>query len=193
MKSPLRLASDWQTVYNLSEAVLSIDPDNTSATSTIEMSRQLLEVHPVEVEKQPPAVAEQNAAHPDSFAEGRYTVKEFLGEGARKKVYLAHDTVLDRDVAFTLIKTEGLDEDAKRRVVREAQMMGKLGAHTHIVTVHDMGKHEGQQYVVMELMAAGDLADAILAASANRMALRHVVETSKAICRGLEYALPISG
>jgi len=43
---------------------------------------------------------------PTSFANGRYQIKKFLGEGGKKKVYLAHDTVLDRDVAFALIKTE---------------------------------------------------------------------------------------
>ncbi len=53
----------------------------------------------------------------------RYQVKKFLGEGGRKKVYLAHDTVLDRDVAFALIKTEGLDEEGRSRITREAQAM----------------------------------------------------------------------
>ena len=47
---------------------------------------------------------------PTSFANGRYQVKRFLGEGGKKKVYLAHDTLLDREVAFALIKTEGLDD-----------------------------------------------------------------------------------
>ena len=49
---------------------------------------------------------------PASFADGRYQVKKLLGEGGKKKVYLTHDTLLDRDVAFALIKTENLDEDA---------------------------------------------------------------------------------
>jgi ribosomal protein L32 len=35
---------------------------------------------------------------PVDFANGRYQVKKFLGEGGKKKVYLAHDTELDRDV-----------------------------------------------------------------------------------------------
>ena len=45
---------------------------------------------------------------PASFAGGRYQVQRFLGEGGRKRVYLAHDTKLDRDVAIAVIKTEGL-------------------------------------------------------------------------------------
>ena len=76
---------------------------------------------------------------PASFANGRYHVKTFLGEGGKKRVYLAHDTLLDRDVAFALIKTEGLDDEGRLRITREAQAMGRLGTHPHIVTVHDIG------------------------------------------------------
>ena len=45
------------------------------------------------------------ADQPTSFANGRYQVKRFLGEGGKKKIYLAQDTTLDREVAFALIKT----------------------------------------------------------------------------------------
>ena len=72
---------------------------------------------------------------PASFVSGRYEVKRFLGEGGKKRVYLAHDTQLDRDVAFALIKTEGLDDTARQRVTREAQAMGRLGDHQNIVSV----------------------------------------------------------
>lgn len=57
---------------------------------------------------------------PTSFGNGRYQVKKFLGEGGKKRVYLTHDGVLDRDVAFALIKTEGLDETSRTRVSGEA-------------------------------------------------------------------------
>ena len=77
---------------------------------------------------------------PTSFADGRYQVKRFLGEGGKKKVYLAHDTTLDREVAFALIKTDGLDETSRTRIQREAQAMGRLGSHSHIVTVFDQAK-----------------------------------------------------
>ena len=66
--------------------------------------------------------------------------------GGKKKVYLAHDTTLDREVAFALIKTEGLDETSRERIQREAQAMGRLGSHAHIVTVFDLGEENGQPY-----------------------------------------------
>ncbi len=57
---------------------------------------------------------------PLSFADGRQETKEFLGEGGMKKVFKAYDTLLDREVALALIKIEGLDEDSRTRITREA-------------------------------------------------------------------------
>src|SRR3990172_9526446 len=94
---------------------------------------------------------------PASFAGGRYQVKRFLGEGGRKRVYLAHDTKLDSDVAVAVIKTEGLDSDSLTRIRREAQAMGRLRDHPHIVTVFDIGEEAGQPYIVSQYMAGGDL------------------------------------
>ena len=64
---------------------------------------------------------------PTSFAAGRYQVRKLLGEGDKKKVYLAHDTHLDRDIAFAVIRTEGLDAEDRSRITREARVMGRLG------------------------------------------------------------------
>ena len=100
----------------------------------------------------PPHPNSSSRSQPTSFADGRYEVQRFLGEGGKKKVYLAHDSLLDRDVAFALIKTEGLDEAGRTRISREAQAMGRLGSHPHIVTVFDLGLEEGQPYMVSELM-----------------------------------------
>ena len=81
--------------------------------------------------------------HPSSFVAGRYAVRRFLGEGGKKRVYLAHDERLDRDVAFALIKTDGLDEVGRERIVREAQAMGRMGAHPHIVGIYEIGEEAG--------------------------------------------------
>ena len=112
--------------------------------------------NPLGEPNQPDPIPPQRSVvtQPTSFASGRYQVKHFLGEGGKKKVYLAHDTTLDRDVAFALIRTDGLDETSRTRIQREAQAMGRLGSHPHIVTVFDLGDHQGQPFMVTELMAA---------------------------------------
>ncbi|MCH8205932.1 MAG: protein kinase [Chloroflexi bacterium] len=133
---------------------------------------------------QPAPVA---AEMPTSFAGGRYEVKKFLGEGGKKRVYLTHDSVLDRDVAFALIKTEGLDETSRERVSREAQAMGKLGSHPHIHTVFDLGDHQDQPYIVTELMGGGDVEGLIEDAPEHRIPLERAIEIAQQVCRGLEF------
>jgi tetratricopeptide (TPR) repeat protein len=125
---------------------------------------------------------------PTSFANGRYQVKKLLGEGGKKKVYLVHDTLLDRDVAFALIKTEKLDDATRTRVSREARAMGRLGDHPNIVTIHDMGDHEGQPYIVIPVMPGGDVESLIEKAPEHRLPIEQAVGIAKAICRGLEFA-----
>jgi tetratricopeptide (TPR) repeat protein len=125
---------------------------------------------------------------PTSFANGRYHVKKFLGEGGKKKVYLAHDKVLDRDVAFALIKTEKLDDVTRARVSREAQVMGRLGDHPNIMAIHDMGDEKGQPYIVLPIMAGGDVGSLIEKAPDHRLPVEEAVGIAKAVCRGLEYA-----
>ena len=125
---------------------------------------------------------------PSSFADGRYQVKRFLGEGGKKKVYLAQDTTLDRDVAFALIKTEGLDDTSRTRIRREAQAMGRLGSHPHIVTVFDLGQEQEQPYMVTELMGGGDLEGLIEDAEAHRLSLEQAIGIAVETCRGLEFA-----
>ena len=102
---------------------------------------------------------------------GRYQVRRFLGEGGKKRVYLSHDTKLDRDVAFALIKTEGLNAEGEARIRREAQAMGRLGDHPHIVPVYDIGEEGGQPYLVTQLMGGGDVEGLIEKAPDHRVPL----------------------
>ncbi|HEY4712590.1 MAG TPA: serine/threonine-protein kinase, partial [Dehalococcoidia bacterium] len=138
--------------------------------------------------KSPSPSSTPSSPLPTSFANGRYTVKKFLGEGGKKKVYLAHDTVLDRDVAFALIKTEKLDEAARTRIKREAQAMGKLGDHPNIVSIYEMSDEHGQPYIVLPLMAGGDVDGLIEKAPDHRLPLDKALEIAEAVCRGLEFA-----
>jgi len=134
-----------------------------------------------------PEQAPEPSPLPTSFADNRYQIKEPIGEGGRKRVYLAHDTLLDRDVALGLIRTEGLDEDNRLRVTREAQAMGRLGSHQNIVVVHDFGDEDGQPYIVQELMD-GDVADLIEEAEDQRLPIEQVVDIATSVCQGLGFA-----
>ena len=69
-------------------------------------------------------------------------MRRFLGEGGRKRVYLAHDTRLGRDVAVAVIKTEGLDLAGLAARAREAQAMARLGDYPNVVTVFDVGEEQ---------------------------------------------------
>ena len=101
---------------------------------------------------------------------------------------MAHDTVLNRDVAFALIKTEKLDAAARTRIKREAQAMGKLGDHPNVMSIFDFGDHEGQPFIVIPLMSGGDVEGLIKKAPDHRLPLNQSVEIAKSVCRGLEFA-----
>jgi class 3 adenylate cyclase len=115
-------------------------------------------------------------------------VQRFLGEGAKKRVYLARDTRLERDVAIALIKGEGLDEAARARVRREVQTMGRLGDHPDIVTVFDVFDDAGLPCIVSEYMAGGSVEDLLAAAPGHRLPLADVLRLGVQVCRALEHA-----
>ena len=132
-----------------------------------------------------PAEDATDTEEPLTFSDGRYEIAKFLGEGGKKKVYLAKDSLLDRDVAFALIKTEGLDEVGLTRVNREAQAMGRLGSHPHIVTVFDLGQQDGQPFMVTELMGGGDVEGLVEVSPENRVPMDQTMDIGRSVCRGL--------
>ncbi|MCH8236046.1 MAG: protein kinase, partial [Chloroflexi bacterium] len=162
-------SGDWSLAQRRAQDVLAFDPESQEAAELLEAAERRLGsgATPKVVEQIASAASGQGRASattdgesadiPTSFAGGRYEVKRFLGEGGKKRVYLAHDTLLDRDVAFALIKTEGFDDTSKERITREAQAMGRLGTHPNIVTVFDLGTEGDSPFMVTELMGGGDV------------------------------------
>ena len=181
---------DWDEVRGRAQAVLRLDPENSDALSYLAAAeRDSATSTTTGVEAAPGlGLTPQAANQPTSFANGRYQVKRFLGEGGKKKVYLAHDTTLDREVAFALIKTDGLDETSRTRIQREAQAMGRLGSHSHIVTVFDLGEEQDQPYMVTELMGGGDVEGVIEDAEDHRLPLEQAIKIAQETCQGMEFA-----
>ena len=182
---------DWAVVQDRAQQVLTFDPEHTEALGFLAAADRSLAGAPLaaaDVRVSTEASATSSDPLPSSFADGRYQVKRFLGEGGKKRVYLAHDELLDRDVAFALIKTEGLDEAGRTRISREAQAMGRLGSHPHIVTVFDIGQHDGQPYMVTELMEGGDVEGIVEEATESHMPLDKALIIAREVCQGLEFA-----
>jgi class 3 adenylate cyclase len=74
------------------------------------------------------------------------------------------------------------------RIRREAQAMGRLGDHPHIVTAFDIGDEAGQPYIVSQYMAGGDLAAHAAAAPNHRLPIDDVLRIGREICMALEHA-----
>ena len=120
---------------------------------------------------------------------GRYRVLRTLGEGSSKIVYLAHDQTLDRDVAVSLFRVEGLDEAGRTRVLREARAMGRLGDHTHIVGIYDIGEAEqGRPYIVSQYVPGGSLSDLLRSSPDHRLPVTDAIRICERLCYGIEYA-----
>jgi TolB-like protein/ketosteroid isomerase-like protein len=127
-------------------------------------------------------------AEPTSFAAGRYGVIRLLGEGGRKRVYLAHDTVLDRDVAIAVIRTGALDDAALARVRAEVRAMARLGDHPHIVTVHDVGEEGGRPFIVSQYMGGGDVEELLEGTPGHRLPVPEALRIVDQVCQALQHA-----
>ncbi len=90
---------------------------------------------------------------------GRYRVIEQLGRGGFATVYLCEDRSLDDRVAVKLLaENHSADAESVARFVAEARVMRNLRT-PGVVTVHDVGEHEGRPYFVMEFCDRGTLSE----------------------------------
>ena len=186
-------ALDWKTARDRAHAALGLDPENSDARGLLAASQRNMDstdgggrAPSASLSREQPSPSA--APLPTAFAGGRYNVRSFLGEGAKKRVYLAHDTRLDRNVAFALIKTEGLDADGVVRIRREAQAMGRLGDHPHIVTVFDAGEENDAPYIVSQHMPGGSVEDALAKSENRRLPPERAMKIAAQVADALAHA-----
>ena len=82
--------------------------------------------------------------------DGRYQIIRTIGEGGMANVYLAYDTILEREVAVKILRGDlSSDEKFVKRFQREAKAASSLN-HPNIVEMYDVGEDDGNYFIVME-------------------------------------------
>src|SRR5687767_14743547 len=116
----------------------------------------------------------------------KYQILSVLGKGAMGVVYHAYDPVVKRDVAIKLLSSIGSEEtELISRFEREVRLAGGL-RHPNIVTIYDLGNHDGRPYIAMEYLLGRDLQQVIKQKS--ELTFEQRVEIILQIAKGLDAA-----
>ncbi len=116
----------------------------------------------------------------------RYQIIKSIGEGGMANVYLAYDTILDRNVAVKILRGDlSNDEKFVRRFQREALAASSL-AHQNIVEVYDVGEDNGEYYIVMEYIEGKHLKN--LLKKRGKLTLSEAVDIMMQITDGMSVA-----
>ncbi len=116
---------------------------------------------------------------------GPYEILAAIGAGGMGEVYRARDPRIGRDVAVKVLpESVATEPDRLRRFEHEARAAGALN-HPNILTIHDIGSHDGAPYVVTELLEGETLEEVLIRRSPTT---RHVLSWAMQAARGLAEA-----
>jgi Tol biopolymer transport system component len=114
-----------------------------------------------------------------------YIITSKIGAGGMGEVYRARDTRLDREVAIKILPANyATDADRLKRFEQEARATSALN-HPNILTVYDIGTHEGSPYIVAELLAGQELRDQL---NEGLLSERKAIDYAQQIAQGLAAA-----
>ncbi|WP_433355052.1 protein kinase domain-containing protein [Microtetraspora malaysiensis] len=92
----------------------------------------------------------------------RYRLDAPIGRGGMAEVWRGHDLVRDLPVAVKVFAAEGSDPSMRARFAQEARTAARV-VHPNVVSVYDVGEHEGRPFLVMELLSGRSLAEELAA------------------------------
>jgi serine/threonine protein kinase/Flp pilus assembly protein TadD len=123
-----------------------------------------------------------HTAHEPRTLADRYRLDDLIAEGGFAQVWRAYDLELHRNVAVKMPKPSRLDStDA---FMAEARRVARL-KHPGIVPVHDVGRDNGNVFIVSEFVEGGNLGDHI---KQNKVSEEQAVRWTAEIAEALEYA-----
>ena len=132
----------------------------------------------------PPAGTPADASLPAVI--GGYRVLRTIGQGGMVVVYLGRDDRLDRDVAIkVMLPAKARDPLSRERFVREGKATAAVD-HPHVITIHQVGEHDGLPYLVMQRLAGCTLQEHVTAG--GRPPLAEAVRIGREIAEGLAAA-----
>ncbi|NNF27679.1 MAG: protein kinase [Gemmatimonadetes bacterium] len=114
---------------------------------------------------------------------GRFEIRSPIGEGGMGTLYLAWDPELQRNVAIKVLRQN--DEGLRKRFLREARSAARL-QHRNIITVYDVGSHEGQPFIAMEYIPGFTLSTVI--DERRDVPVQQKLRWIAELCDGLGYA-----
>ena len=116
---------------------------------------------------------------------GRYEIRSMIGEGGMGEVYRARDLEISRNVAIKVLPPGvGAELDSLQRFRQEACAAGAL-SHPNILSIYDVGTHDGTAYVVSELLEGETLRQRI---AGTALGPRRAVDYAVQIAQGLAAA-----
>ena len=102
-----------------------------------------------------------NSTNPIGDTIGKYQIRSQLGAGGMGAVYLAFDTLIEREVAIKVLSQEVANSTvALQRFLQEARSIGRLN-NPNVVSIYEIDRWNGQYYLVMELLSGGSLAELV--------------------------------
>ena len=115
----------------------------------------------------------------------RYRIVEKLGEGGMGKVYLAQDSELNRKVALKFLPPQFTENpEVNARFKHEARAAAALN-HPNIITVYDVGEHEGNAFIAMEYIQGQSLRNLL---AKEELSTNKILDIATQICLGLSEA-----
>jgi eukaryotic-like serine/threonine-protein kinase len=139
----------------------------------------------------PPAASEPAASLPVNstpghhvFA-GRYEILGLVGAGGMGTVYRARDRELDEIVALKLLQRAVVDQPGMLDRFRQEVKLARRVTHRNVARTYDIGEHEGEKFLTMELIEGESLAAKLARSSLSRL---EGMAFAEGVCAGLEAA-----